>query len=81
MDWDRVANKGNNPPYCPRVDDARYLAEEELKVMRRESDSDGTADHGVEGEQLHQITESTSQKELGDHPTVPTAPSSSKTTN
>ena len=24
IDWEEVANKRNNPPYCPRVDDARY---------------------------------------------------------
>ena len=83
VDWDQVANKRHVPPYCPRVDDARYMPEEELQLIQRESDSDGVVNqkHSTEGRQLHQITESTSQKELGDNPTVPTAPSSSKTIN
>ena len=83
IDWAFVANKRGVPPYCPRVDDARYLPEEELVLLQRESDSDGMVNqkHSAEGKQLHQITESTSQKELGDNPTVPTAPSSSKTIN
>ena len=24
IDWDQVASKRSAPPYCPRVDDARY---------------------------------------------------------
>ena len=81
VDWVEVASKDGNPPYCPRVDDARYQGEEELRDMQRETDSDGVVNHQFEGRQLHAITESTSQKELGDNPSVPTAPSSSKTTD
>ena len=62
IDWDQVANKRDIPPYCPRVDDSRYQPEEELKVIQRESGSDGIVNQkqSIEGKQLVQIIESTS---------------------